>query len=364
MSILKKIFGKKEDAVTSYADFWKWFQQKEKDFFKVVKDQGDLDGLFFDKLSPKLGELKDGFYYLTGMLNKNTVELILTADGTIKNIPFVEDLVESSPNINGWVFTALKPASDIKNVSINMAGYKFNKENITFYANNNVDFPDEIAITIVYDNFNEVDTSTITNGIYLFLDNFLGELNSVTTIDSLRIIGKSEDLKEELIPIEKLKDYLIWRQKEFIEKYEGIRHNTENDNYSSLESELKNGRPLIGVFNTSLLEWDNKASHPWILNVEIKYDGEKNNGLPDKHTYELLDKIEREISAELKDSDGYLNIGRQSADNLRDIYFACKDFRKPSRVVFNIEQNYANKLSLSYDIYKDKYWHTFDRFMN
>ena len=37
-------------------------------------------------------------------------------------------------------------------------------------------------------------------------------------------------IKKELIPIEKLKDFLIWRQKEFIEKYEGTRRNTIDDN--------------------------------------------------------------------------------------------------------------------------------------
>ena len=41
-------------------------------------------------------------------------------------------------------------------------------------------------------------------------------------------------LVKELIPISKLKDFLTWREKEFIEKYEGTRHNTENDSYALL----------------------------------------------------------------------------------------------------------------------------------
>jgi len=37
MSILKKIFSKtKEEQITSYADFWNWFQQHEKQFHRVV----------------------------------------------------------------------------------------------------------------------------------------------------------------------------------------------------------------------------------------------------------------------------------------------------------------------------------------
>jgi hypothetical protein len=175
------------------------------------------------------------------------------------------------------------------------------------------------------------------------------------------VIGKAE-AQEELIPIGKLKDYLIWRQKEFIEKYEGVRHDTDSDTYSMLEAELEGGNKLLAVINTDLLEWGAKASHPWVLTVEIKYDGENNNGMPDDMTYKLLNEIEDEILAELKDADGYLNIGRQTADSVREIYFACKEFRKPSKLMHQLEIKYADLIDISYDIYKDKYWMSFNRF--
>src|SRR4051812_45170790 len=102
MNFFKKILAKKEKPVTDYDEFWIWFQDNEKVFFNVVSRQGDIEKEFFDKLSPKLNELKDGFFYLTGMCDANTAELILTADGKIKNIVFVEELVKSSPKIAGW----------------------------------------------------------------------------------------------------------------------------------------------------------------------------------------------------------------------------------------------------------------------
>ncbi len=193
------------------------------------------------------------------------------------------------------------------------------------------------------------------------MDNFLGELNSVATIDKVTVIPKDQAEKE-LIPIAKLKEYLIWREKEFVEKYTGFRYDTEHDIYSSFEAALNNGRPLIAIMNTTLLEWDSKASHPWLLRVEITYDGNNTNGMPDNNTYELLNKFEDEVLLELKDFDGYLNIGRQTADNAREIYFACKDFRKPSKVLNELTKKYTDKLDLTYDIYKDKYWQSFERF--
>jgi hypothetical protein len=361
MSFFKNIFGKKTESIKSYADFWTWFQKNEKNFFEVVKNHNNIEKAFLNKISPKLDELKDGFYYLSGMYNTDTAELILTADGNTKNIVFIEELISHSPNLEGWKFTALKPATDIKNVSIKMAGYQFNSENISFYSNEFADFPDEIDITIVHNDLNEKNKSQVGNGTYIFLDNYLGELDFLNNIDNLTIVGKQE-VQKELIPIEKLKDFLTWRQKEFIEKYEGVRYDTENDEYTILEAELESGNALIAVVNAELLNWDRKASHPWISKLKLKYDGSKNNGMPNNDDYKKLGDIEEEIMQELKDSEGYLNIGRETAEGEREIYFACKDFRKPSKVLFKIQQNYSNVFEIEYDIFKDKYWQCFDRF--
>lgn len=214
---------------------------------------------------------------------------------------------------------------------------------------------------MAYDDYKEEDRTTIINGTYIFLDTYLGELNSVTTIDNLTVISKDQAEKE-LMPIEKLKNYMIWSEKKFLEKYDGIRHNTDNDSYSSLEATLNNGFHLVAIMNTTLLDWDSKASHSWILKVEIKYDGSKNKGMPDSNTYEQLNNFEDELMLELKDFEGDLNIGRQTADGERIIYFACEDFRKPSKLLYNLTMKHSGKLNLNYDIYKDKHWQSFERF--
>lgn len=360
-SFLKSLFTKKHTPINSYSDFWNWFQKNESAFFKVIKERGDIPKHFFDVMAPKLDELKDGFWFLAGMYDDHTAELIITADGVIKNIVFVEELVAAAPKIDRWRFTALKPPSDFNN-TIEMDGYQFNAQKMQFYSNDYKEFPDEIDITIVHEDFNNDNKDAITNGVYIFLDNSLGELKSAVTIDNLKVIATA-NAEKELIPLQKLKDFLIWREKEFVEKYEGIRYNTENDNYSGLEATLNNGLPLFAVINMDLLNWDAKASHPWIVVLEIKYDGTENNGLPDKKTYSLLNEIEDDMMNKLKDFDGYLNVGRQSADNLREVYFACMDFRKPSKIINDIQSKYANQIEIQADIYKDKYWQSFNRFL-
>lgn len=363
MNFLKRIFQKKEISIKSYADFWTWFQSNEKEFFDVVKQGKDIEKSFFDKLSPKLDALNEGYFYLAGMYNKNTAELIITADGNLKNIIFVEELVEVAPEFENWKITALKPPSAIEDVNIDMAGYQFNKDNIYFYANEQFEYPDEIDISIIHNNYNEENHNEIVSGIYIFLDNYLGELNFLTSIDSLSFVEKHKAQKE-LIPIAKLKDFLLWREKEFLEKYQGIRSDNEEENYSLLEAQLPSENFSIAVINTNLIEWDSKASHPWIATLIIEFDGSKNNGMPNKDTLVLLEEIEDDLIENLKGFDGYLNVGRQTAEGTREIYFACKDFRKPSKIFFTIQKMYADRINIDYKIYKDKYWQTFERFNN
>jgi hypothetical protein len=56
-----------------------------------------------------------------------------------------------------------------------------------------------------------------------------------------------------------------------------------------------------------------------------------------------------------------LYIGRETADNSKSIYFASKDFRQPSKVFDRIiKDNPQYKISL--EIYKDKYWQSFEHY--
>ena len=369
MNFIKNLFGKKDASSNkpkplSYSEFWAWFREHEQTFFAAVKERNNIEKEFFDPLSAKLAEIKEGFFFLTGMANDETAELILTADGIIKNIVFAEELVAAAPLLKNWKLTALKPALDIEHVSINMAGYEFHKDNMQFCFTNDPAHPDNIDITIVHEDYSEAKKAEITNGSCIFLDNFLGELNFINLIDVLRIRGKEDvDAGTELVPMIKLKDYLLWREKEFVEKYEAVAPNDEQGDFAMLQATLPGGDPLIAIINLSLLRWEGKVSYPWIAQVSVTYDGRRNNGFPDKDTMARLEELEDSISDHLKATDGYLNIGRQTAENVREIYFACRDFRKPSKVLHAIQQQHASDLTIGYEIYKDKYWESFDRFI-
>ncbi|MBD3582518.1 DUF695 domain-containing protein [Flavobacterium selenitireducens] len=355
-----KLFRKPESIATNYAEFWAWFTHHEAELFRIIRKNNDIERNFLDRVFAQLSQINSSIFLLAGMSGDNQAELVFSPDGSIGNIVFTEELVAAAPHLKRWKFTALKPA--INDVSIDYSGYVFSVANLSFSVRQRPEFPDEINLAVIFPDFTESEKDNILNGVMIFLDNFLGELETVTQIDAVAVIATAEP-GSEIIPMSKLPDYLNWREKEFVEKYEGRRKNTQNDRYTSTEVLLDDGSPILSLYNSDLLEWDAKASHPWILHIEIEYDGlVKNGGMPDVETYALMDAFEQLLMDELRDANGYLNVGRETGCSLREIFFACKEFRHASRKVSEVIANFADTLPVFYTIYKDKYWHSLERF--
>jgi uncharacterized protein DUF695 len=361
MNFLKKLLGKKEEInVTDNTSFWNWFMLHEKSFYNAIKSGHNVDDDFLNILMPKLQQVNDRFFCSTGMYSDETAELVITAEGDIKSFVFVEELIAAAPPVSRWKFTALNPPIGLNDTNIKMDGLSFDKNNLSFIDNGTEEHPDEIELIMIHSDYNEENKHIITNGTLIYLDHLLGELNAATLIDNIRVAGNSPTNKP-LISIEKLIAFLQWREKEFVEKYSGTRHNTEDDNYSTFEAEDEEGLLILAIINQELLDWDAKASHPWMMIFEIKYDIEA-GGMPYESVYTLMDQFENELVQRLPDSDGYLNLGRKTYNGTRTIYFACKEFRHSSKMASLLIHEYSKDLDISYDIYKDKYWMTMREF--
>lgn len=362
MQNTENLFGPKKLDLFTIDDFWIWFERNQERFSRAIRTRNDLEELFFDPLSGQLAKLRSGIFFLAGELDETAVELILTPDGNIKNIELIERIVAAAPTIEGWKFTAFKPAQNIENVSIQYREYKFSQDQLFFYSNDTDQYPDLINLTIVHSSYNDENKRIIENGTYLFLDMYIGELNSVSIIDHIDFCNK-EDAEKELVPIGKLNAFLNWRNKEFVEQYEELLRSSEEDKHSLFEGQNNDGSPMIAVINTDVLRWENKASHPWILKVIFEFDGAETNGFPSPETSDLLDAREEGLNQLLEEAEGYINIGRQTGTNQRQVYFACKDFRKPSNILHNIIHNHMHESVIHFEIYKDKYWRTFEQFI-
>jgi hypothetical protein len=362
MNFFKKILGK-STAPAKTEQFWEWFVRNQGSFYGFVKgkDRALINVHFLVKIMPELHRLNKVFYCETGMFNDATAELVITAEGEIKSFVLVEDLVAAAPPFENWKITALKPSTRMGQVR--MDGYNFDSSNIHFFCEEEQEYPDEINLRLVHTEWTDENKKSIARGCLIYLDSLLGELDAATLIDSIGVVGPGPENKE-LVSMEKLGEFLHWREKEFLEKYDGTRHDTEHDTYTAFEAEYKDGHASIAVINTELLEWDAKASHPWMMVIDIDYEktGRGRNGMPDDKHQELMSSFEDELCATLIDSAGYLNLGRETGKGKRVIYFAYKEFRISSRTVSQQISKYHQTLACTYNIYKDKYWRTMNRF--
>jgi hypothetical protein len=362
MSFLKKLFTpSREIVITDYASFWQWFSMNQEEFYDILESRADVEGRLLSRLIPALHKLNTGFYCVCSIEADGWAELVISAEGNIKNFVFVEDLVANAPEIPGWRFTALKPAAGLDTMSTSMKGLEFNQRKIAFYPKADPDHPDEISLVFVHDDYSRENAQHIENGTFVFLENALGELNLATLIDDMEV-GGNDLPAENVIPLEKLIPYLRWRETEFIEKYRGGRYNTDLDRYATFSGQDSKGRCSIGLMNTDLLKWDAKSSHPWMMTITINYSHTQTNGMPDKTTFQKMDEFEKELCTLLVDSDGYLNIGRQTYNGIRTIYFACVEFRYASRAAKLMIAEYRDLIDADYSICRDKYWITVERF--
>ena len=171
--------------------------------------------------------------FLVGLDDDQKSELIFTPDGRIQNVYWAERLANSSPRIPNWKFKALKPAANNANFAIKVHDLYFDRKNIKFFPVTHDAYPDKIDLTFVYDHYHQEAHQVILNGIYIFLDNFLGEETMIEYIDKIDITGPQK-IHKELIPLDKLKEFVIWREKEFVEKYHDVRHDPSQDEFSAL----------------------------------------------------------------------------------------------------------------------------------
>ena len=363
MNFLKKLLGNDKNT-NSVEAFWTWFENNQRGFFITLeqRDSQSIENRFMQKIMPKLQALNGHFYCEAGMYNDTTAELVITAEGDIKSFVWVEELVAAAPLLENWKFTALKPA--FRGGTIDMNGYTFGEHNISFFYEEEQEYPDEISLILVHQDFSEDDRKMITHGTILFLDCLLGELNSVTQIDNVKVKGAGP-AGQQPVPMDKLSDFLTWKEKEFVEKYQGTRYQTENDAYSSLEGSDKDGLPVIAILNKDLLRWDAKPSHPWMAVIQMDYEKKKGggkNGMPGSEYLKLMREMEDELTQQLPDAEGYLDLGRETYHGKRTIYLACKEFRTASKKIAEWIDRHQQEMTCTYDIYKDKYWRTMNKF--
>jgi hypothetical protein len=359
---LTRMFGKKADDRDPAIAFWDWFVKNEKRFKEALTDAQTADK-FLDQLIDKMKPFNPWLKALAGPFDKNTYELVITADGDIALFCKVEELVKAAPPIEGWIITAHKPPIGVE-MKINMYNYHFDKENMQFYPITDERYPDEVSIVLTHADYREDKDSEFQGGGMIFLENALGEIQTATLVDSYKVGGlPPSDSGIELISLTKLEGYLNWREKEFVEKYVNLERSRPEDAYQVMEATDKEGNPIIATINTGYKGWEYMSAYPWRLQIDIHFKGDS-RGLPDRRQMKELDTIENEIIEKLDEDDLVLYVGHDTHNGLRSIYMYTDNYNKVSKLLHDYFDSVNWGYEMTFFIKKDKYWKEMDFFFS
>ena len=341
--------------------FWDWFAENSDEFFQIIQSHDQVEERLITKLGAQLNALHPSLYFLVGLEDDGKAHLYITPEGVVQHVAYAEKMVAAAPELPNWTFKALKPGTKKLEFEIRTEGLTFGKNNLQFYPIVNPNFPDKIDLMFVYDSFHPESYQEILNGTFLFLDSFLGEEVMINTVDHIEVRGPGADI-EELIPLEKLPDYLNWREKEFVEKYQEITYDPTDDSYTGFEGTTQEDMPIISTINTTVLNWDHKASHPWILVIMNEYIPANESGFPDADNFDLMVSVEEKIEERLMQRPGFIFLGTETVNGIREAFFACRDFRYASEVMDEFIEAYADKLNMRMEFFKDRYWQSFEKY--
>ncbi|WP_205510894.1 DUF695 domain-containing protein [Longitalea arenae] len=362
MTGISKYYRKEGEVEQAARRFWQWFVENEHRFRELEKNDSDQALSFLEELIQQMQPFNPYLKALAGPDNNGNYELIITSDGDIALFSKVEELVKAAPEVPNWVFTAHKPALGFEGISIDLYGLQFTTATTSFYPIVQEDYPDEVTIVITHTGYNKELDDQFQAGGMIYLENGLGEVNTATKIDNYEtgpVPPASEGI--EVIPISKLNDYLNWREKEFVEKYESVPAERP-DTYHLLEAEDKDGKKMLLTVNMECRYWDKKPAYSWLLQVNINYTGDE-NGFPFKEQLIELQTLEEELFS-LLPGDRTILAGNKTYDNCRNIYFYVSDYRTTAALLNRYVETKETVYEIIFFIRRDKYWRTMEQYFN
>lgn len=356
-------YYRKEGAMQQTATaFWQWFGENEHRFRKLEKNDSDQALSFLEELIQQMQPYNPYLKALAGPDSNGNFELIITSDGDIALFSMVEELINAAPAVPNWVFTAHKPALGFDGISIDLYGLQFSTETTNFYPLVLNDYPDEVNIMLTHNGYTKDMDDHFQAGGMIYLENGLGEVYTATRIDNYET-GPVPDAGQgiELIPISKLNEYLNWREKEFVEKYETVPTEIP-DTYHLLEAEDKEGKKMLLTVNMDCRYWDKKPAFSWLLQVNINFTGD-DTGFPSEEQLIALQTLEEEIFS-LLPVDRTILAGNKTYDNCRNIYFYVSDFKTTAVLLNRFIESKATAYEILFFIRRDKYWRIMEPYFN
>lgn len=185
--------------------FWDWFTKQQSTLRKIT--DGD-----YDRIDDILNELRKIQTGLAVEFEKNGDLIIMTisADGVEENFDVVKEIVANAPKINNWGFVAFRqpvPREKINSITITIKEITLDPKALWFRA---LREDNNLYIQIFSDVLTEDNSSDISYGCLMLLDNLIGEYDCVTKVKAYEFYNLNEatNFKDELDPLTEIRDFL------------------------------------------------------------------------------------------------------------------------------------------------------------
>lgn len=197
--------------------FWNWFQDNNQTIKNLInetpKNQKHISFWINKNLSYYCKEIDFMIVFPKNGAGKN--ELIITANGNPQYFNHVIDLVDNSPQLKNWKFTAfIQPMEDIEKVIDGLdKPYVFQDitlkaSELKFMAINHEENIQKLDIIIFFKYFNiHCNNKTLNQAIYIVLQDLLGEKSLYQNINLIHL-AQMPDNEEELIHLCDLQSFI------------------------------------------------------------------------------------------------------------------------------------------------------------
>ena len=171
LNFLKKI------RLSPQKKFWQYFLDSRKELENFI-DSDLSDYTAYNKLTDEIRKFSCLLFAEVTKYSDEKYVLILTPDGKFEGIGDTQKLFDSRPEIDNWIIEKFRQPRD--KIHFKYDGLEFPSSDIEIFAELNPEkekFDLQIFIRNMY--FDEQKYQTIA---WLYLDNILGEFNSITKI--------------------------------------------------------------------------------------------------------------------------------------------------------------------------------------
>jgi hypothetical protein len=350
----------RKEGTHTPGSFWQWFSKNQDHFDQLNETNAEEAPARLNEIVEELKKYDPWFKALLGKYDDTSSELVITADGDIALFVKVEQFIEQAPALTGWRFTAHKPPLGFDEISIEMHGKTFSVDTVNFYPLIDPVYPDRVSIVFTHNEYDESKAEDFQTAASIYIQNALGELNTATEIDHYDIRSEPGD-KSIMIPVAKLNDYLTWRAKEFVEKYDHASIKLPEELFYTIEGQDASGNIMMAIAVASYEHWDYKPVYCWWIRIEMEY-AEAENGLPAPGTLQLLQDTEEKAVQLLTRQAGIIYTASKTFRGCRTIYFYAKNYRDSSLLLYDFCEKAGGELELGFFIEKDKYWQNMEEF--